>query len=98
MRVSAKRLAIFPWQAPQALATEPTAGDDLPRPYEGINGIPRDADDLLSLEEEAMPRRRRMVGPTNGSATRPSAPPIRPMRWIWRRWVGSPFRPIVTPT
>jgi hypothetical protein len=33
----------------------------LPQPWEGINGTVRDSDDLLSLEDEAMPRRRRMV-------------------------------------
>jgi len=36
-------------------------GIALPQPWEGINGTARDSDDLLSLEEEAMPRRRRMV-------------------------------------
>lgn len=33
----------------------------LPQPWEGINGTLREADDLLSLEDKAMPRRRRMV-------------------------------------
>ena len=33
----------------------------LPQPWEGVTGTARDSDDLLSLEEEAMPRRRRMV-------------------------------------
>lgn len=45
--------------------------DDLPEPYEGINGTVRAGDDLLSLEEEAMPRRRTMImmGMTMRSAT-----------------------------
>ena len=38
-----------------------TEREVLPQPWEGVTGTARDCDDLLSLEEEAMPRRRRMV-------------------------------------
>ena len=35
--------------------------ETLPQPWEGITATARTGDDLLSLEDEAMPRRRRMV-------------------------------------
>lgn len=38
-----------------------TEREVLPQPWEGVNGTARTGDDLLSLEDEAMPRRRRMV-------------------------------------
>jgi hypothetical protein len=39
----------------------PAAAPSWPQPWEGINGTVRDTDDLLSLCETAMPRRRIMV-------------------------------------
>jgi hypothetical protein len=42
-------------------AVSDIATEAWPQPYEGINGTVRDGDDLLSLEDEAMPRRRMMI-------------------------------------
>lgn len=36
--------------------------ENWPQPWEGVNGTVRDGDDLLSLEESAIPRRDMMIG------------------------------------
>jgi len=38
-----------------------TVREVLPQPWEGVNGTEQTGDDLLSLEDEAMPRRRQMI-------------------------------------
>lgn len=39
-----------------------TSDENWPQPWEGVTGIAREDDDLLSLEDAAMPRRQMMTG------------------------------------
>lgn len=45
----------------EPVTTPVTADESLPRPWEGIKGTIRDHDDLLSLDDLALPRRRMMM-------------------------------------